>query len=107
MEISKSYDGKARNYTGLNYNAAQRVSGLEKCCLHKGTESLIPLLPLHFLSPSAIHSFTHVHSYLHSLILHLSCTQHWGYENKQHTDPAFNLLTLPEKKNIQFTLCTI
>lgn len=30
MEIFKSYDGKARNFTGLNYNAVHGVSGLEK-----------------------------------------------------------------------------
>ena len=30
MKILKSHDGKARNYTGLNYNAVQGLSGLEK-----------------------------------------------------------------------------
>ena len=30
METLKQYDGKARNYTGLNNNAAQGFFGLEK-----------------------------------------------------------------------------
>lgn len=70
----------------------------KKCCLHKVTESPIPLLPVHFLSPLASHSFIHGHSFLHSLILHLSCTQHQKYENEQHAVPAFNMLPLCQRR---------
>lgn len=67
MEILKQYDGKARNDTGLNYNAAQGFFGLEKYRLQKVTESPILLL-LSFLILSDIHPFIHVHSFIHSFI---------------------------------------
>ena len=75
MEILKQYDGKARNYAGLNYNAAQGYFGLEKCRLQKVTERLYSP-PATLLSHSLRHhSFIYVHSFIRSLILHPLCAQ--------------------------------
>lgn len=105
MEILKQYDGKARNDTGLNYNAAQGFFGLEKYRLQKVTESPIPILLLSFLILSDIHPFIHVRSFIHSLILHLLCAQHWRQlESKQYTVPAFNLVTLYQRRKSFKTL---
>lgn len=71
MEILEQYDGKARNDTGLNYNAAQGFFGLEKHRLQKVLESPVPLLLLCSLLLSDIHPFIHVRSFIHSLVLNL------------------------------------
>lgn len=102
MEILKSYDGKARNYTGLNYNAAQGVSGLEKCCLHKVTESLSHSCHFIFLvlQPS-IRSLTFIHTFIHSFcIYHVPTTGDTKINNTQTLPSICSLSTREEKHSI-------
>lgn len=103
MEILKQYDGKARNDTGLNYNAAQGFFGLEKYRLQKVTESPILLLLLSFLILSDIHPFIHVHSFIHSFT-HPASIMYPALKTWKSTihSPCFQFVhSLPEKKNTQ------
>lgn len=101
MEILKSYDGKARNYTGLNYNAAQGVSSLEKCCLHKVTESLSHSCHCIFLVlQPPIRSLTFIHTFIHSFCIYLPNTGDMKINNTQTLPSICSLSTREEKHSI-------